>query len=214
LVPDVFPRAHRGLAKLREPAALKAWLATVTVRVAHRRLRARRLRAVLSLSSDYDYSNLPHADLSPEERTMASEVFEALDKLPVAERLAWSLRHIQGEQLETVARLTGAPGSGSTPTGATRPPTSAYGPGRGPSTCAATSRRRATRGKRSIPCGTRSPASSTAPGGGCGSTAITHPAAAGSPSTYCVVTIITITTLPYIPSDRVPCAGLLGGRSR
>jgi RNA polymerase sigma-70 factor (ECF subfamily) len=30
-----------------------------------------------------------------------------LDRLPVNERLAWSLRHIEGEQLESVAVLCG-----------------------------------------------------------------------------------------------------------
>jgi RNA polymerase sigma-70 factor (ECF subfamily) len=107
LVQDVFLRAHRGLERLREPGALKGWLATVTVRVAQRRLRSRRLRAFLPLAPDHDYSNLPQSGLSPEELTAASEIYALLDKLPTAERLAWSLRHIEGEKLETVADLTG-----------------------------------------------------------------------------------------------------------
>ena len=46
LVQDVFAEAATGLARLRDTSAgsLKGWLATVTVRVATRRLRARRLR--------------------------------------------------------------------------------------------------------------------------------------------------------------------------
>jgi len=107
VVQDVFLRAHRGLDQLREPGAIKGWLATVAVRVARGRLHARRVKAFLRLDADYDYSHIPHAGLSPEERTMAAEVFARLDKLPVAERLAWTLRHIQGEQLETVATMTG-----------------------------------------------------------------------------------------------------------
>ena len=57
LVQDVFVRASRGLGALREPGALKGWLATVTVRVAQRRLRSRRLLHVLRLEGEYDYSS-------------------------------------------------------------------------------------------------------------------------------------------------------------
>lgn len=108
LVQDVFIAAHRGLANLREPAALKGWLATVTVRVAQRRLRARRLRMIFHVAPTYDYELLAQPGFSPEDSTMLAEVYALLDELPVAERLAWMLRHVQGEQLDRVAELTGA----------------------------------------------------------------------------------------------------------
>ena len=108
VVQDVFIAAHRGLAGLREPAALKGWLATVTVRVAQRRLRARRVRMMLRLTPTYDYELLAQPGFSPEESTMVAEVYAMLDDLPVVERVAWSLRHMQGERLERVAELTGA----------------------------------------------------------------------------------------------------------
>lgn len=108
LVQDVFIAAHRGLSGLREPAALKGWLATVTVRVAQRRLRARRVRQMLRLAPVYDYELLAQPGFSPEDSALLAEVYELLDDLPVAERLAWSLRHLQGERLERIAELTGA----------------------------------------------------------------------------------------------------------
>ena len=43
LVQEVFLETHRCLGRLRDPQALRAWLATVTVRVARRMLRRRRL---------------------------------------------------------------------------------------------------------------------------------------------------------------------------
>lgn len=43
VVQDVFLVAARGLDRLREPAAVKGWLATVAVRISMRRLRRRRL---------------------------------------------------------------------------------------------------------------------------------------------------------------------------
>jgi RNA polymerase sigma-70 factor (ECF subfamily) len=108
LVQDVFIAAHRGLHGLREPGALKGWLATVTVRVARRRLRARRVRMMLRLAPVYDYELLAQPGLSPEDATMLAQVYALLDDLPVGERLAWSLRHLEGERLERIAEITGA----------------------------------------------------------------------------------------------------------
>jgi len=107
VVQDVFLQAHRGLGGLRDPAALKGWLATVTVRTAHRRLRSRRLRFLLRLVPAYDYEILAQPDLSAEESARVAEIYALLDKLPAKERLAWTLRYVEGEQLTRVAELTG-----------------------------------------------------------------------------------------------------------
>src|SRR3954447_14241879 len=49
VVQDVFLASLRGLTALRDPAAIRGWLATVTVRTTRRRLRMRRLRAMVGL---------------------------------------------------------------------------------------------------------------------------------------------------------------------
>src|SRR5258708_2484860 len=46
VVQEVFLAALRGMRRLREPEAVRGWLATVTVRIAGRRLRRRRLRTL------------------------------------------------------------------------------------------------------------------------------------------------------------------------
>ena len=46
IVQDVFLSAVKGFQQIRDAGAAKAWLATVTVRVARRRLRMRRLKAM------------------------------------------------------------------------------------------------------------------------------------------------------------------------
>lgn len=43
--------------------------------------------------------------ISPTETAISSEVFQALDRLPPRERIAWSLRVLEGEPMDTVARL-------------------------------------------------------------------------------------------------------------
>jgi len=107
LVQDVFLDAQRGLAQLREVEAVKGWLATVTVRKAHRRLRARGLRRMLGLDDAPDYTSIVAPGASPAERAMLGNVYRALDQLPATERLAWGLRYIEGERLERVAELCG-----------------------------------------------------------------------------------------------------------
>jgi len=107
VVQDVFLRAHKGLGALREPDAVKGWLATVTVRVARRKLRWRKVGRVLGLTDSGDYDHLPSEGAGAEDRALLARLYEVLDTIPVDTRIAWALRHIEGEKLEAVAELTG-----------------------------------------------------------------------------------------------------------
>jgi RNA polymerase sigma-70 factor (ECF subfamily) len=108
LVQDVFLKASSWLPRLREPGALRGWLAKVTVRMAWRRLRMRRLRGAIGFDESHDYTELAqHGRLSPEDGAFMAEVYRVLDRLPTKERLAWSLRHVEGERLEDVAEQCG-----------------------------------------------------------------------------------------------------------
>jgi RNA polymerase sigma-70 factor (ECF subfamily) len=104
VVQDVFLAAFKGLRSLREPAAIKYWLATVTVRVATRRLRRRKLRGWLGLD-ERQYDGVAADSASPEQRALLSAVYAIIDKLPVNERIAWTLRHVEGMALEEVAQV-------------------------------------------------------------------------------------------------------------
>ena len=107
LVQDVFLEAHRGLAGLREAGALGAWLARICVRRATRRLRRRRLLALLSLDTVTERELPVDLAASPEERAEVARLYRKLDRLPVAERVAWLLRHVEGESLEDMVALCG-----------------------------------------------------------------------------------------------------------
>jgi RNA polymerase sigma-70 factor (ECF subfamily) len=106
LIQDVFLEAHRGLKALRAPAAIRSWLATVAVRLARRKLHRRRLRTVLRLE-DAPIYEVADASATPEERALLNSVYRLLDALPVNQRLAWTLRYVEGETLERVAELSG-----------------------------------------------------------------------------------------------------------
>jgi RNA polymerase sigma-70 factor (ECF subfamily) len=107
LVQEVFLSAHRGLDALREPGALRGWLANLAVRLARRKLRARRIKLILGIERDYDYAGLADPRLSPEDNALLGEVYRTLDRIPVPERVAWCLRYVDGERLDQVARLCG-----------------------------------------------------------------------------------------------------------
>lgn len=108
LVQDVFMKAGKWLPRLREPGALQAWLTKVTVRLAWRRLRLRRFRVTLGLEGSFNYAEVAgQGRVSPEDAAFMTEVYRILDRMPAGERLAWSLRHVNGERLEDVAQLCG-----------------------------------------------------------------------------------------------------------
>jgi RNA polymerase sigma-70 factor, ECF subfamily len=104
-VQEVFIAAIRGFAQLREPGAAKGWLARVCVRTAQKKLHKRRLLGMLGISEAPGYEMVADPSATPEERALVARVFRALDTLPPRERVAWSLRHIEGERLDEVAAL-------------------------------------------------------------------------------------------------------------
>jgi RNA polymerase sigma-70 factor (ECF subfamily) len=109
LVQDVFTRATAGLKRMGEAAEVRGWLATVTVRVAVRRLRLRRMRRFVRWDSDaLPRSAEPISPLaSPEQRATIVAVYRILGRLPARQQAAWVLRHVEGERLEEVAQHCG-----------------------------------------------------------------------------------------------------------
>jgi RNA polymerase sigma-70 factor (ECF subfamily) len=103
LVQDVFLRVLGRLGDLRDPAALRGWLAVITARLARRRLRTRSWKMWLGVDHDHDYSQLADRGASPDDRALLRELYRALDRLPVRQRLAWTLRHVEGFELVQVA---------------------------------------------------------------------------------------------------------------
>jgi len=105
VVQDVFIQAHRQLRRLRDPAALRPWLRRITVRRARRWLRKRWVLR-RSRESDIDaHTDLADATATPEERAEIARIYRLLDRLPRDERLAWVLRFIENETLESIASL-------------------------------------------------------------------------------------------------------------
>jgi RNA polymerase sigma-70 factor (ECF subfamily) len=84
-------------------------LATTTVRVAQRRLQYRRARSFLGFDEvdPRDVTELFAKDASAEDRALLSRVYSELDDVSAKERVAWTLRYVEGEPLESIATLCG-----------------------------------------------------------------------------------------------------------
>jgi RNA polymerase sigma-70 factor (ECF subfamily) len=105
LVQEVFIEAHRGLRRLREPGALKSWLARITVRRAIRKLRRARILMLFGLEPPSDFAAIVNSSATPDERAQVVLAYRCLERLPLAERAVWVLRHVEGESLDDIAEI-------------------------------------------------------------------------------------------------------------
>jgi RNA polymerase sigma-70 factor (ECF subfamily) len=101
VVQDVFWLASLRIAKIRDLTQARGWLATVTMRVVRRKLLRRRFRAFFHASPPN--ADVPARGASAEEHVVLTRLYEVLEGLPTDQRLAWSLRYLEGEPLDAVA---------------------------------------------------------------------------------------------------------------
>src|SRR5436190_19946349 len=74
-VQEVFLAAVRGLSSVRDPNAVKGWLARIAVRSARRRLRKRRLRTFFGLEDVSASEAMTDRSASPEQRALLTRVY-------------------------------------------------------------------------------------------------------------------------------------------
>jgi RNA polymerase sigma-70 factor (ECF subfamily) len=108
IVQEVFVVAAERLATVRNPEALKGWLATIAVRLVARRLRERKLRALFQRRAAPELcAELFAPGTSGEDAVTLRRLYAVLETLPASRRIAWVLRYFEGESVESVAALCG-----------------------------------------------------------------------------------------------------------
>jgi RNA polymerase sigma-70 factor (ECF subfamily) len=109
LTQDVFVHAFTRLDTLQNPQAFAAWIASMTVRMASKRLRRRRLMVRLGLRRNEPID--PDTVVSPSAPAdVASElkvVYGMLNRLSTEERVALVLRRVEGLELTEIASRMG-----------------------------------------------------------------------------------------------------------
>jgi len=110
IVQDTFVVAFAQLGKLREPAAVRAWLAQIAISLVRRRLRRAKLLRALGLdrsSDDATLAALAAPELLPDDRAELALVDRMLGEMPTDLRIAWMLRRVEGLSLAEVASACG-----------------------------------------------------------------------------------------------------------
>ncbi|MGH1341810.1 MAG: RNA polymerase sigma factor [Nannocystales bacterium] len=105
LVHETFLHVLKGMARVRDPEALRGWVASVAVNTARSELRKRRFRRGF-----WSTEPMPDVGAEPadtEGRDMLRQVYRILDRLPTDERIAFILRHVEQRPLEHVAEMAG-----------------------------------------------------------------------------------------------------------
>ncbi|MFO0550948.1 MAG: sigma-70 family RNA polymerase sigma factor [Polyangiaceae bacterium] len=106
---DAFIKAFTHLADLADPAAFRSWLGSIVVFAVRSRLRRTRLMSMLGLgrgADPIDLDSIASSEASPHTRAQLAQIYALLRTLPTDERIAWTLRCVEGHELEVVAKLT------------------------------------------------------------------------------------------------------------
>jgi RNA polymerase sigma-70 factor (ECF subfamily) len=103
LLQEVFIRAIDGIRKLRDVDRIGSWITTIAIFVARAQIRRRARRSWLRTFSPEHASPQEQEQPSSEARSALREVYEVLGRLPVDERMAFSLRYIDGMTLSDAA---------------------------------------------------------------------------------------------------------------
>ncbi len=109
IVHDAFLKAFERLNDLSDRAAFRSWLGAIVVHQVRSRMRRARLMSVLGLgknSEPVDLDAIASVEASPHTRAQIAQIYALLRTLPTDDRIAWTLRSVEGHDLETVARLT------------------------------------------------------------------------------------------------------------
>jgi RNA polymerase sigma-70 factor (ECF subfamily) len=110
VVQDTFVTAFEQLHTLREPAALRGWLAQIAVSQVRRRLRRGRLMRALGLdrgADDATLAELASPGTNADQRVELALVDRALGSVSANVRIAWMLRMVEGLELAEVASACG-----------------------------------------------------------------------------------------------------------
>ncbi len=107
IVHDAFLRAHDRLDELREAGAFRGWLGSIVVRLVRSRLRRGRFLGTLGFGAQdaIDLDALASDTAGPETRALLAQIYGVLRRLPVDQRIAWTLRYVERHTLPDVAQM-------------------------------------------------------------------------------------------------------------
>jgi RNA polymerase sigma-70 factor (ECF subfamily) len=103
VIHEVFVQALASVDRLREAAAMSAWMYAVTTRTAFRLLRAQRARRWLQFWEPAELPEISCAEVDLELVEAYRRTYAVLDRMPADERIVFALRYIEGMELTPLA---------------------------------------------------------------------------------------------------------------
>jgi RNA polymerase sigma-70 factor (ECF subfamily) len=104
---EVFLRIFKRLGELREPAALRGFVTSVTLGVARNEVRRRRIRAIIGLVPHEAMPQVPTSPGQTEAREAARALYRLLDSLSAEDRSLFVARFAEKMELVEVAAAHG-----------------------------------------------------------------------------------------------------------
>jgi RNA polymerase sigma-70 factor (ECF subfamily) len=107
LISETFLQAFLSVHSLRNGASLKAWVSMIAVFTARGLIRKRKKRRIMSLFEPKKMQEFRSFEIDTEAREALRMMYGILEELPTDERIAFSLRFIEGMHLREVAEACG-----------------------------------------------------------------------------------------------------------
>jgi RNA polymerase sigma-70 factor (ECF subfamily) len=106
LAHEVFIAAFHCLEQLREPKALRSWLVGIAVRKARKLIARRKRWSFVRNVAPADLPDQAAATSSAEITEAFRSTYRLMAELPIDDRIAFTLRHVEGMELTAVAQAT------------------------------------------------------------------------------------------------------------
>ena len=107
LINETFLQAFSSIHTVRDGASLKAWMSMIAVFTARGRIRKRKKRRLLWLFEPKKLQDVRTCETDTDGREAVQALYEILDELPADERIAFSLRFLEGMGLRETAEACG-----------------------------------------------------------------------------------------------------------
>ena len=104
LVQHVFASLFQKPERLREPAAFRAFIISITLHNISYELRRRRVRRWVGLSPTSELPDIRVVESNPEAREALARFYKILDGVRTRDRVAFVLRYVDGMEVSDVAK--------------------------------------------------------------------------------------------------------------
>lgn len=103
VVQEVFMHLFNRLRQLRDPGALRAFLVAICVHRVRSHVRRRRVRSIIGFAPSHDVQDMRAVSVDHQSREALQQFYRALEQLRSRDRVAFTLRYVEGMELTEVA---------------------------------------------------------------------------------------------------------------